>query len=87
MRPVMTMKPVYVGNKKTGMEDLGKAVFHQWGIEYEEFETGPGNYTVAVVELPSGEIQTHMPECIRFLDSADAKAAPFGEFCENPAFR
>lgn len=79
MRPVMTMKPVYVGNKKTGMEDLGKAVFHQWGVEYEEFETGPGNYTVAIVELPSGEIQTHMPEHIRFLDGEDASEAARNE--------
>lgn len=75
MRSVMTMKPVYDGNKKTGMEDLVEAVFHQWGAEYEEFESGPGNYTVAIVELPDGTIQTHMPNCIRFLDGADAMSA------------
>ncbi|WP_017346153.1 hypothetical protein [Pantoea sp. A4] len=42
--------------------------FHQWGIAFEEFETGPGNYTVAIVELPDGTITTHIPDFVRFLD-------------------
>ena len=29
---------------------IGK--FHQWGSNYEEFENGAGNYSVAIVELP-----------------------------------
>jgi len=28
----------------------GIGFFHQWSINYEEFETGPGNYPVAIIE-------------------------------------
>ncbi|SDU91381.1 hypothetical protein SAMN05216202_1527 [Pseudomonas mucidolens] len=63
MRPVMTMAPKWEANKKVGNKDLREARFHQWGCEYEEFESGPGNYTVAVVEFADGSIGTVMPEC------------------------
>ncbi|KPY52803.1 hypothetical protein [Pseudomonas syringae] len=44
------------------------AKFHQFGPAYEEFEAGPGNYTVAVIEMPDGTVrQAHLTE-IRFLD-------------------
>lgn len=75
MRPVMTMTPIWEGNKKVGHKDLLEARFHQWGSEYEEFESGPGNYTVAVVEFADGSVGTVMPEHIRFLDSEEAEAA------------
>lgn len=58
MRPVMTMAPIWKANKKVGNKDLREARFHQWGCEYEEFESGPGNYTVAVVEFADGSIGT-----------------------------
>ena len=34
--------------------EIGK--FHQWGSNYEEFENGAGNYSVAIVELPDGTV-------------------------------
>lgn len=46
--------------------DLG--YFHGWGCNYEEFETGAGNYSVAIVELPDGEIITPLPNDIEFID-------------------
>lgn len=46
--------------------DLG--YFHKWGCNYEEFESGAGNYSVALVELPSGEVVMPMPDDIQFLD-------------------
>lgn len=42
--------------------------FHQWGNAYEEFETGPGNFTVAIVELPDGKIVTPDAKDIQFID-------------------
>ncbi len=45
----------------------GTGVFHRWGEEYEEFETGPGNSTVAIVELPDGTVKAILPERVRFL--------------------
>ena len=46
--------------------DLG--YFHQWGSDYEEFETGPGNFTIAIVELPDGRVITAMASDIQFLE-------------------
>lgn len=43
-------------------------MFHQWGTNYEEFESGPGNYTVAIVELPDGRIVMPVADDIVFLD-------------------
>lgn len=44
------------------------AKFHQFGSAYEEFESGPGNYSVAIVEMPDGTVKTlNLPD-IRFLD-------------------
>lgn len=44
------------------------ADFHQWGNQYEEFESGPGNYSVAIVELLDGSIVTPMPDWIQFIN-------------------
>lgn len=44
-----------------------KGVFHQWASAYEEFESGAGNYTVALVETPSGEIVEVLPSKLRFI--------------------
>ena len=35
---------------------IGEGIFHQFGADYEEFETGPGNFTTAIVEMPDGSI-------------------------------
>lgn len=45
-----------------------EGVFHTWGVAYEEGDTGFGNYTVAIVELPNGEVVTPLPSNIKFLD-------------------
>jgi hypothetical protein len=33
--------------------------FHQWGLDYEEFESGPGIFSVAIVECEDGKV--YMP--------------------------
>ena len=43
-----------------------EGVFHQWGVAYEVFETGPGNYSVGIVELPDGRIESVLPSNIKF---------------------
>ncbi len=45
-----------------------EGVFHRWGENYEEFENGPGNYSVAIVELPNGEVITPSADLIKFED-------------------
>ena len=42
--------------------------FHQWGQSYEEFENGPGNFTVALVELSDGTIVEVLPPNLKFVD-------------------
>lgn len=51
-------------NKKWA-EGTGK--FHRWAEAYEEFRSGIGNYTQAIIELPSGKVVTAMPEDVTFL--------------------
>ena len=44
------------------------AKFHQIGVNYEELEGGPGNYSTAIVELEDGSIQSVDVEMVRFKD-------------------
>ena len=43
-----------------------KGLFHQWGVNYEEFENGAVNYTIAIVELSDGTIEEVLPCNIQF---------------------
>lgn len=53
--------------------EVGKGIFHQFGMAYTEFENGPGSYTTAItaiVEMPDGSIISVQAELIRFEDKA-----------------
>lgn len=54
------------GAKCASKVSIGHAIFHQWGVNYEEFETGPGNYSSAIVEFPDGSVQNVSAELIVF---------------------
>ncbi len=56
-------------NYETKQKVVCKGLFHQWGVNYEEFETGPGNYTVAIVELLDGKVKEVTPDLIQFVES------------------
>lgn len=43
--------------------------FHQWGQSYEEFESGPVNYTVGIVQTENGTIEEILPINLKFEDS------------------
>ena len=43
------------------------AVFHQFGGYYEEFESGPGNATGAVVEYADGTVEMVDVSMIKFV--------------------
>ena len=68
MRKVDLFKPVRKNNNYLGKKKIGEGKFHQWGTDFEEFDTGPGNYTVAIIELSDGNIETFTPDMIRFKD-------------------
>jgi len=59
--------PGIEGHKGNFIRTLkGEAIFHQFGVDYEEFETGPGNYSTAIIELPDGTVKNIPVENIEF---------------------
>jgi len=54
----------------TGIWEKGfphQGLFHQWGNSYEEFDSGAGNYTIALVETSEGTIEEVLPSNIKFI--------------------
>jgi hypothetical protein len=43
-----------------------EGAFHQWAAKYDEFESGPGNFTVALIEDVEGNIRECDPHTVRF---------------------
>lgn len=60
---------VVPGTGKWQSDFPNTGLFHQWANDYEEFEHGPGNFTVAIIELSDGSIVTIPPQHVKFLDS------------------
>lgn len=52
---------------KTRVKDV-IGLFHHWGSNYEEFSSGPANYTVAIIELPGGRIIEAIPTDVQFME-------------------
>lgn len=57
------------GNPTIKKSKIGEATFHQFGVDYEEFETGPGNFTTAILELDDGNVISVDVELIRFINA------------------
>ena len=55
-----------VGETYYGKKLVGHGLFHQFGVDYEEFDAGAGNFSTAIVEMPSGEIKNVPVELIVF---------------------
>ena len=47
----------------------GYATLHGWGCDYEEFETGPGNYSTAIIEREDGTVENVHVEMVKFVDA------------------
>lgn len=41
--------------------------FHQFGVAYEEFEGGPGNFTTMIIERDDGTICELIPHICQFI--------------------
>ncbi len=61
-------------DKNTNSMVTIEGLFHCWGANYIEFEAGPGNYTIGIVELKGGRIVECDPMNIHFLTDADEKS-------------
>jgi hypothetical protein len=55
-------------DKKFQSEFCNEGIFHQWANSYVEFESGPGNFTYAIVESPDGTINEVLPCHIKFIN-------------------
>lgn len=55
------------------LEEKGEALFLQWGINYEELETGVGSFSTAIIELGDGTVKNISAEHVRFI-SGDIEA-------------
>ena len=49
------------------MKKEGEGVFHQFGVDYEELEGGPGNYSTAIVEMQDGTVKNIPVGLIKFI--------------------
>lgn len=47
---------------------IGNGVFHQFGMDFEEFETGAGNYSTAIIEMPDGKVKNVPVEMMAFIN-------------------
>lgn len=65
--PRRVMVKAWVHEAKTYQEQY-EAKFHQFGTDFEEFESGAGNFSVAIIEKDNGEVTSVPVHHIRFLD-------------------
>jgi len=61
-------RPVKIFETPAKTKLVGTGFFRGWGMGYEEFETGPGNYSTAIVENSKGEVSNVYVGCIQFTD-------------------
>ena len=47
---------------------IGNGIFHQFGLDIEEGETGYASYSTAIVEMPDGSVKNVPVEMIVFND-------------------
>ncbi len=53
---------------KDSFQEFDNGVFLGFGINYEEFDAGPAQYTTAIVELEDGQVIVTVPEDIQFIN-------------------
>ena len=51
-------------------------IFHGWGVDYVEFESGPGQFTCAIMELDNGKVELIPDENLTFINDIKPLAAP-----------
>ena len=51
-------------------------IFIQFGVNFEGFGEGPGNYTTAIIEMSDGTIRNVDVEMVRFLDKPAKESTP-----------
>jgi hypothetical protein len=67
MRKVIVSEHKRLDDGQFHLVEKGEAIFHQFGCDYEEFDSGYANFTTAIVEWPNGKVENVPVERIRFL--------------------
>ena len=69
LRPVSMQKyEKKPGDTHHSLVPDGVGLFHGFGVDYEEFESGAGNYSTAIVERPDGTIVNLPVNLVKFED-------------------
>lgn len=71
MRQVMVVDYLH-RDGKWQIIDKGVALFHAFGLDYEEFESGHAGFSTAIVEWPDGKVEMVRADRIRFLTPLEA---------------
>ena len=67
MRKVVVSKLKKQPNGDWKLEECGLAHFHAFGLDYEEFEGGTGNFSTAIVEYEDGSVENIPVDHVRFI--------------------
>lgn len=62
--------------KKGWVEQPGFAYFHCFGLDYEEFDSGPGTFSTAIIEWPNGQIENVPAHSIKFVKEGHTPISP-----------
>ena len=66
-RPVFVYELVRYGVGAGERTIKGEAVFHAFGLDFEESDAGPGNWSGAIVEWPDGTLEIVPLHLIQFI--------------------
>jgi hypothetical protein len=55
------------GNTHYDRVCVGEGMFHQFSMDHVEYETGPGNFATAIVEMPDGTVINEHVSLIEFI--------------------
>jgi len=71
MRRVKLLKRVYnPDTKKYDNYPNGEGNFIEYGVDYEEFESGAGNYSCGIIEMDDGTVSLEPIGNFEFTDKA-----------------
>jgi hypothetical protein len=72
-RPVQIYRTEYRGRSRYAVpEHEGRGRFHCWSVAHEEYESGPGAFAVAIVEMENGFVRVVAADNVQFLDGEEA---------------
>jgi hypothetical protein len=79
MKRTVAVYEYHKAKGRTSMDKvwIGTGVFHAFGVDYQEFETGPGNFSTAIVEMADGTVKNVPVELIVFNGPIDINTVDY----------